>query len=110
MKTTHNKMPKDTVEETLLTKLQREYKIEFENEFASWWDNKPALTERIEDYINTLIANTLKQVSEEILQVAPGFQNIKTGEVKYDVGVQEYMARIKALTDVQRLLEVNETV
>ena len=32
-------------------------KITFENEFAHWWNNKPALTERIEDHIQTLLTS-----------------------------------------------------
>lgn len=50
------------------------------------------------DNLAEIIANTLKQAAEEILRIAPGFENTKTGEVTYDVGVQEYMARIEALS------------
>jgi hypothetical protein len=35
----------------------------------------------------------------ELLALAPGFQNTITGEVIYDVGVQEYMARITATAE-----------
>ena len=39
-----------------------------------------------------------EEVVEQILSLAPGFENTKTGEVTYDVGVMEWQARIKALT------------
>jgi hypothetical protein len=38
-----------------------------------------------------------REMVERILKLAPGFENTKTGEVTYDVGVQEYIARIEAI-------------
>lgn len=52
--------------------------------------------------IRPLLTATLTKVKNdtvaEILSMAPGAQDAKTGEVWYDPGVMEYMARIASLT------------
>jgi hypothetical protein len=47
-----------------------------------------------------LHTNTLA-VLDTVLKLAPGIENLQTGEVTYDLGVMEYMARIKAITLVK---------
>ena len=72
------------------------------------WTHEQALQELkefIAAEIATAIAATEVRVVEEILAMAPGFENTQTGEVTYDVGVMEYMARIKAIARSQGVLE-----
>ena len=40
-----------------------------------------------------------EEMVAHILDLAPGFENTKTGEVTYDVGVMEWQARIQALAE-----------
>lgn len=60
--------------------------------------------EDIKDFISQLLEAEKKRWTANVLAVAPGFQNTKTGEVSYDAGVQEYMARIENLDAVLQKL------
>jgi len=51
------------------------------------------LAELITEALDTHSAHLV----EKILELAPGLENTQTGEVTYDLGVMEYMARIKAI-------------
>ena len=42
------------------------WKIEFENEFSGWWDYKALLTERIENFISTLLQSERTRIAEEV--------------------------------------------
>jgi len=48
------------------TEKNKDWRKEFENEFAGWWDYKSAMTERIEDFIDSLLKSEQEEVEREL--------------------------------------------
>jgi len=108
----HNEMPKDTVEETLLQRCQHRTSNHIREALALYHASEGHVEEPFtlaDEDINTLIANTLKQVSEEVEKMKNSTVISPDEETAEVYGIRLNERRI-ALTEVQRLLEVKETV
>jgi hypothetical protein len=95
---THNEMPKDTVEESLLTKLQREARETY------WTTVDDRDVGQVNSVIDTLIANTLKQAAEALEGMKINKDHVLIGNMEFQVESLYADGHDRALTDAQRLL------
>lgn len=72
-----------------LKKLQQKNREKYTNE-----EGLVTIGKYDHEALDQLTLSTVQAVCDEILSLAPGFENQKTGEVTYDVGVQEWRERI----------------
>jgi hypothetical protein len=91
--------------DTYMTTPANEWREEFERFMKTHSTFQGGLSSNIipdlKDFIQNLLDQHTAHLVEKILKLAPGIENTQTGEVTYDFGVMEYMARIKAIDIVK---------
>jgi hypothetical protein len=65
-------------------------------EYAREYKVLPMSKHELKELLTSYGQQMKEEERERILKLAPGFENTKTGEITYDVGVIEWQARINS--------------